>query len=152
MQLAPEIVREAAEELVALWEQGAIRPVVGSEFPLADAAAAHAPDRGPPPRREGRPCSVARSSPAARRGSARRPSRSSRRRGARSQSLDLATGFDVGDAAAWESVGPVDFAFLNAGVATGANDIAAICPTSCTGARSARTSTASSSASGGWRR
>jgi NADPH:quinone reductase len=42
MQLAPEIVREAAEELVALWEQGAIRPVVGSEFPLADAAAAHA--------------------------------------------------------------------------------------------------------------
>jgi NADPH:quinone reductase len=42
MQLAPEIVREAAEELVALWEEGAIRPVVGSEFPLAEAAAAHA--------------------------------------------------------------------------------------------------------------
>ena len=42
MQLAPEVVREAAEELVALWEQGAIRPVVGAEFPLADAAAAHA--------------------------------------------------------------------------------------------------------------
>jgi NADPH2:quinone reductase len=42
MQLAPEIVREAAAELVGLWEQGAIRPVVGSEFPLADAAAAHA--------------------------------------------------------------------------------------------------------------
>jgi NAD(P)-dependent dehydrogenase (short-subunit alcohol dehydrogenase family) len=39
-------------------------------------------------------------------------------------SLDLADGFDVGDAAAWESVGAVDFAFLNAGVATGANDVA----------------------------
>src|SRR5206468_117233 len=39
--------------------------------------------------------------------------------------LDLATGFDVGDAAAWEEVGPVDFAFLNAGVTTGAEGIAA---------------------------
>ena len=38
--------------------------------------------------------------------------------------LDLADGFDVGDAAAWESVGAADFAFLNAGVATGSNDIA----------------------------
>jgi NAD(P)-dependent dehydrogenase (short-subunit alcohol dehydrogenase family) len=39
-------------------------------------------------------------------------------------SLDLATGFDVGDPAAWEAVGPVDFAFLNAGVATGEPDVA----------------------------
>ncbi len=38
-------------------------------------------------------------------------------------SLDLATGFDVADAAAWEEIGPVDFAFLNAGVATGSSDI-----------------------------
>ena len=42
------------------------------------------------------------------------------------QVLDLATGFDVGEAAAWEAVGPVDFAFLNAGVATGVNEIAAL--------------------------
>jgi NAD(P)-dependent dehydrogenase (short-subunit alcohol dehydrogenase family) len=34
-------------------------------------------------------------------------------------SLDLATGFDVTDAAAWERVGPVDLACLNAGVLTG---------------------------------
>ena len=40
MQLAPEIVHQAAEELVAPLGAGAIRPVVGSEFPLADAAAA----------------------------------------------------------------------------------------------------------------
>jgi NAD(P)-dependent dehydrogenase (short-subunit alcohol dehydrogenase family) len=39
-------------------------------------------------------------------------------------SLDLATGFDVGDPAAWDGVGAVDFAFLNAGVATGSNDVA----------------------------
>jgi len=41
MQLAPEVVREASEELVGLWGQGAIRPVVGAEFPLEEAAAAH---------------------------------------------------------------------------------------------------------------
>jgi NAD(P)-dependent dehydrogenase (short-subunit alcohol dehydrogenase family) len=40
--------------------------------------------------------------------------------------LDLATGFDVGDAAAWESVGPVEVAFLNAGVATGETEIGAL--------------------------
>ena len=38
--------------------------------------------------------------------------------------LDLADGFDVGDPAAWAAVGPVDFAFLNAGVATGAGGVA----------------------------
>ncbi len=42
MTLAPEVVRDAAGELVALWEEGAVRPVVGSELPLAEAAAAHA--------------------------------------------------------------------------------------------------------------
>ena len=42
------------------------------------------------------------------------------------QILDIRDGFDVGDPAAWESVGPVDFAFLNAGVATGATDVSAL--------------------------
>ena len=46
------------------------------------------------------------------------------REGTEVAALDLATGFDVGDAEAWESVGPVDFAFLNAGVATGELEIA----------------------------
>lgn len=41
MALAPDVVHAAAKELVGLWTQGAIRPVVGSEFPLAEAAAAH---------------------------------------------------------------------------------------------------------------
>jgi NAD(P)-dependent dehydrogenase (short-subunit alcohol dehydrogenase family) len=40
--------------------------------------------------------------------------------------LDLTTGFDVADAAAWEDVGPVELAFLNAGVTTGEADIAAL--------------------------
>jgi len=37
--------------------------------------------------------------------------------------LDLRDGFDVGDPRAWESVGPVDLAFLNAGVSTGVSDL-----------------------------
>ncbi len=41
MRLRPDVVRAAIGELVALWEEGAIRPVVGAEFPLAQAPAAH---------------------------------------------------------------------------------------------------------------
>jgi NAD(P)-dependent dehydrogenase (short-subunit alcohol dehydrogenase family) len=40
------------------------------------------------------------------------------------QSLDIATGFDVSDPAAWEGVGAaVDFAFLNAGVGGSGDDL-----------------------------
>jgi len=39
-------------------------------------------------------------------------------------SLDLADGFDVAHTEAWEDVGAVDFAFLNAGVSTGIGDVA----------------------------
>ena len=41
MQLRPELVRECALELLALWEDGAIRPLVGATFPLAEAGRAH---------------------------------------------------------------------------------------------------------------
>ena len=37
--------------------------------------------------------------------------------------LDLEDGFDVSDPAAWESIGPVDLACLNAGVVTGSTDV-----------------------------
>lgn len=37
--------------------------------------------------------------------------------------LDLVTGFDVSDPGAWEQVGPVDLACLNAGVLTGSSAI-----------------------------
>ncbi len=40
--------------------------------------------------------------------------------------LDLATGFDVRDAAAWERIHAVDVACLNAGVISGENDVAAV--------------------------
>lgn len=36
-----DVVRDAILELMPLWREGAIRPVVGAEFPLADAADAH---------------------------------------------------------------------------------------------------------------
>jgi NADPH:quinone reductase len=41
MRLAPEVVKAATAELMSLWAEGAVRPIVGSTFPLADAAAAH---------------------------------------------------------------------------------------------------------------
>jgi NAD(P)-dependent dehydrogenase (short-subunit alcohol dehydrogenase family) len=47
-----------------------------------------------------------------------------RRGGAEVQPLDLQDGFDVSDPAAWDSVGPVDLACLNAGVITGTSAIA----------------------------
>jgi NADPH2:quinone reductase len=42
LRLAPELVRERAAELFALWADGAIDPLVGATFPLADARDAHA--------------------------------------------------------------------------------------------------------------
>ena len=62
--------------------------------------------------------------------------------------LDLVSGFDVSDPEAWEHIGSVDLACLNAGVLTGSDDIAAS-RTSSTAARSASTSTASSTAFAG---
>jgi len=42
MQLAPAFVRDCGVELVAMWERGEIRPLVGSRFALEQAADAHA--------------------------------------------------------------------------------------------------------------
>jgi NADPH2:quinone reductase len=41
MKLRPDIVKEATGELVALWERGAVKPLVGATFPLDEAPAAH---------------------------------------------------------------------------------------------------------------
>jgi NADPH2:quinone reductase len=37
----PELVRRAAGDVLRLWEGGAVRPVVGAEYPLEEAAEAH---------------------------------------------------------------------------------------------------------------
>ena len=42
MKLQPELVHEAATELLALWARGEIDPVVGATFSLEEADAAHA--------------------------------------------------------------------------------------------------------------
>jgi NAD(P)-dependent dehydrogenase (short-subunit alcohol dehydrogenase family) len=49
-----------------------------------------------------------------------------RDRGCDVRALDLADGFDVGDAQAWADVGAVELACLNAGVTTGERDIRAV--------------------------
>jgi NAD(P)-dependent dehydrogenase (short-subunit alcohol dehydrogenase family) len=45
------------------------------------------------------------------------------REGIAVESLDVMTGFDVSDPAAWESVDGVDFAFLNAGIGGAGDDL-----------------------------
>jgi NADPH:quinone reductase len=39
-QLQPQLVREAAAEIVELWDKGVFEPLVGAEYPLDDATAA----------------------------------------------------------------------------------------------------------------
>lgn len=39
------------------------------------------------------------------------------------RSLDITTGFDVSEPAAWEDVAPAEFAFLNAGIGDGGDDV-----------------------------
>ena len=41
MQRQPGVVREAAADLLRLWDAGKMRPIVGATFPLAEAAEAH---------------------------------------------------------------------------------------------------------------
>jgi NADPH2:quinone reductase len=41
MRHRPDLVREAIGELVALWEEGAVKPLVGATFSLSEAADAH---------------------------------------------------------------------------------------------------------------
>ncbi len=41
MKLRPDVVREATREVVALWEAGAVKPLVGATFPLERAPDAH---------------------------------------------------------------------------------------------------------------
>jgi NADPH2:quinone reductase len=41
MSLRPEVVRQAALDLLRYWQAGLIEPVVGASFPLAEAAEAH---------------------------------------------------------------------------------------------------------------
>ena len=41
MRHRPALVRQATRELMILWEEGAVRPVVGATFPLEQAAEAH---------------------------------------------------------------------------------------------------------------
>jgi NADPH:quinone reductase len=42
MKLRPELVKECAEQLLAMWARGEIDPLVGATFPLGDADGAHA--------------------------------------------------------------------------------------------------------------
>ena len=118
MQLEPETVRVAAGDVLRLWEQGAVHPVVGAKFPLVQAAAALDFMESAVDRKGGLDPVMALVTGSAG-GLGRAIVARLRAEGYDVQELDLTTGFDVTDPAAWEEVGPVDLACLNAGVLTG---------------------------------
>jgi NADPH2:quinone reductase len=41
MRFRPDVVRQAAHDVLRMWGHGMVRPVVGAVYPLADAAEAH---------------------------------------------------------------------------------------------------------------
>jgi len=41
MTRRPDLVAQAGGDVLRLWESGAVRPIVGAEFPLEQAAEAH---------------------------------------------------------------------------------------------------------------
>jgi NADPH2:quinone reductase len=41
MGFRPQLVQQEVDELLALWRRGALRPVVGAQYPLEQANEAH---------------------------------------------------------------------------------------------------------------
>ena len=115
MKLRPGFVRECAAELLGLWAQGEIDPVVGATFPLAARRTSARADRVAQARREGRPRAVKALVTGGEGGLGRAMRARLEREGYEVESLDLVDGFDVTDPAAWEQVGAVDLALPERG-------------------------------------
>ena len=124
MKLQPELVHEAATELLALWARGEIDPVVGVDVPARRGGRRARADRVAAARRQGRARAVKALVTGGEGGLGRAMRARLEREGYEVQSLDLVDGFDVTDPAAWEQVGPVDLACLNAGILTPEIEIA----------------------------
>ena len=152
MQRQPDLVREAALDLLRLWRAGQVRPIVGATFPLGGGR------RGAPARGvqaldgQGRARHVKAIVTGGASGLGAAIVVAAPGEGLDVDVLDLTTGFDVTDEARWDAVGPVDIACLNAGVLGGEADPAAIAVATLPAGDDASTSTASSSACGGSRR
>ncbi len=103
-----------------------MRPIVGAELPLEEAAEAHRLIES----RQSTGKVVLDSMTALVTGAAGGIGRAIvtklRAEGFDVKELDLVSGFDVTDPEAWEHIGSVDLACLNAGVLTGSDDIAAL--------------------------
>ena len=124
MKLQPRFVHDCAIELLALWaRRSRSTPSSVSTFPLADAGAAHALIESSEACRQGRARAVKALVTGGEGGLGRAMRARLEREGFEVSSLDLTTGFDVTDPAAWERVEAVDLACLNAGILTAGTDL-----------------------------
>ena len=125
MQRRPDVVREAALDLLRLWRAGHVRPIVGATFPLAER-----PRRTDSSRTDARPAR----SCSSREGDRHRRRLGPRRRDRRAPAAEDSTSRSSTSRPASTSpipttgttVGPVEVACLNAGVLGGAADPAEI--------------------------
>ena len=122
----PGLVRDAALDLLRLWSAGSVQPVVGSRLPARAGVRGAPADRGAAVDRQGRARPVRAIVTGGASGLGAAIVSRLRAEGLEVEVLDLTTGFDVADSGAWDEVGPVDVACLNAGVLGGASDPALI--------------------------
>ena len=126
MKLQPELVHEArdgAARAVGAWRD---RSCCRLDVPARRGRRGARADRVAAARRQGRARAVKALVTGGEGGLGRAMRARLEREGYEVESLDLVDGFDVTDPAAWERVGPVDLACLNAGILTPEIEIAGL--------------------------
>src|SRR4051794_29953934 len=114
----------AARAVVA----GRDRPARRRDLPALGCERRACPDRDAQARRQGRARTVKAVVTGGEGGLGRAMRRRLEHEGYAVESLDLVNGFDVTDPGAWDVVGPVDLAVLNAGILTAERDIRVLTP------------------------
>ena len=122
----PDRVERAAKDVLGLWEAGAVRPDRRRRAPAGQRRRGSSADRIASIDRKGRAHPMTALVTGSAGGIGKAIVAKLRGEGFDVKELDLVSGFDVSDPEAWEHIGSVDLACLNAGVLTGSDDIAGL--------------------------